>query len=77
MPRGRRQFTLGGLMILVAVCGVEVFKYRRNVERKAEMKLASSITDNIYLYGFGVVASWVPYWVVSGRIRAANSIAAD
>ncbi len=77
MPRGRSQFTLGGLMILVAACGFEVFKYRRSVEQKAEMKLAVSVTDNLYLYGFGVVVFWVSFWVMSGRIRAANSVAAD
>lgn len=59
MTKGRKQFTLGGLMILVAVCGLELFRYRRNVEWKAERNLATSITDNIYGYIFGVVLSWV------------------
>jgi hypothetical protein len=77
MARRRRQFTLGWLMILVAVCGFEVFNYRRGVERKAEMKLAVSITDNIYLYSFGVVIFWVMVWVASSRIRAANSVATN
>jgi hypothetical protein len=77
MARGRRQFTLGGLMFLVAVCGLEVFRYRRNVEWKAEMKLATSITDNIYGYVFGVVLFWVVVWVASSRLRAAKSVATN
>ena len=77
MPRGRKQFTLGGLMVLVAVCGFEAFRYRRNVEQKAAMNLAVSITDNIYGYVFGVVLFWVVVWVVSSRLRAANSVATN
>jgi len=77
MPRGRKQFTLSGLMILVAVCGFEAFKYRRSVEQKAEMKLAVSISDNIYLYSLGVVAFWVPFWVVASRVRAAKKEKGD
>ena len=77
MPRGRKQFTLGALMVLVAVCGFEAFRYTREVERKAAMNLAVSITDNIYGYVFGIVLFWVAVWVVSSRLRAANSFATN
>jgi L-asparagine transporter-like permease len=77
MPKGRRQFTLGGLMVLVAVCGFEVFRYKRAAERDAAMNLATSITDNIYGYVFGVVLSWVVFWVVFRRVRAAKTVAAN
>jgi hypothetical protein len=77
MPKGRRQFTIGWLMALVAICGYEIFRYKRNVERKAAMKLAATITDNIYLYAFGIVLSWVVFWVVFSRLRAAKSVATN
>jgi hypothetical protein len=77
MPKGRKQFTLGGLMVLVAVCGYEIFRYKRNVERKAAMKLAVSITDNVYLYILGVVFFWVVFWVVFSRVRAAKLVATN
>jgi hypothetical protein len=72
MPKGRSQFTIGWLMVLVAICGYEIFRYKRNVERKAAMNLAVSITDNIYLYVFGIVLSWAVFWVVFRRVRAAK-----
>jgi hypothetical protein len=77
MKRGRRQFTIGWLMALVAICGYEIFRYKMNVERKAAMKLTATITDNIYLYGFGIVLSWVVFWVVFSRLRAAKLVAAN
>ncbi len=53
MPRGRRQFTLQWLMVLVAVCGFEAYSYTASAKQKAALNLAVSITDNIYLYIFG------------------------
>ena len=41
------------------------------------MKLPAAITDNMYLYGFGRIVFWVAVWVVSGRVRAAKSVAAN
>ncbi len=77
MPRGRRQFTLRGLMVLVAVCGFEAFLYMRSAKQSAAMNLPTSITDNLYLYGFGRMVFWVVVWVVSSRVRAAKSVAAN
>jgi hypothetical protein len=77
MPRRRMQFTLGWLMILVAVCGFEAFRYTRSAKRAAAMNLAVTITDNIYGYIFGVVLFWVVFWAVSSRLRAANSVATN
>src|SRR5271155_4532617 len=75
MPRGRKQFTLGGLMVLVAVCGFEAFLYTWSAKQNAAMNLATSITDNIYLYVIGRMLFWVVCWAVSSRLRAANSVA--
>jgi uncharacterized membrane protein YhaH (DUF805 family) len=77
MPKGRKQFTIGWLMVLVAVCGFEVFNYQRRAKQAAEMKLANSLTDNMYLYLFGVLLFWVAYWVASSRLRAANLVATN
>ena len=44
MPRGRRQFTLRGLMVLVAVCGFEAFLYMRSAKQSAAMNLPTSIS---------------------------------
>ena len=75
MIKGRRQFTLGWLMGLVAVCGFEAFLYMRSAKQKTTMNLTTSITDNIYLYGFGRMLCWAMVWVVSSRLRAAKSVA--
>ena len=81
MPRGRRQFTLRWLMGLVAVCGFEAFLYTSSAKRNAAMNLATSITDNIYLYIFGRmlfwVVFWVMFWVVFSRLRPAISVATN
>jgi hypothetical protein len=77
MPRGRRQFTLRWLMGLVAVCGFEAFLYTRSAKQNAAMNLATSITDNIYLYVIGRMLCWVMVWVVSSRLRPAISVATN
>jgi hypothetical protein len=77
MPRGRRQFTLGWLMGGVAVCGFEAFLYMESAKQKAALNLATSITDNIYLYSFGRMLCWVVVWVVSSRLRPAISVATN
>ncbi len=77
MARRRMQFTLGSLMLLVAVCGLEVFSYTRNAKSAAEQNLAISITDNIYGYVFGVVVFWAVFWMAFSRVRAAKSVATD
>jgi hypothetical protein len=41
------------------------------------MNLATSITDNIWLYGFGRIVFWVVFWVVSSRLRPAISVATN
>ena len=77
MPRGRRQFTLRWLMGLVAVCGFEAFLYTRRAKQNAALNLATSITDNIYLYSFGRMLCWVVVWVVSSLLRPAISVATN
>ncbi|MDR3622650.1 MAG: hypothetical protein P4L85_25080 [Paludisphaera borealis] len=77
MPRRRIQFTLGWLMVLVAVCGFEAFKYTRSARQAAEQNLAVSITDNIYGYMFGVVVFWVMVWVTHSCLRPAIPVATN
>jgi hypothetical protein len=77
MLRGRRQFTLRWLMGLVAVCGFEAYLYTSSAKRNAAMNLATSITDNIYLYIPGRIVFWVVFWVVSSRLRPAISVATN
>jgi|GEM_PF-6154979 len=77
MLRGRRQFTLQWLMVLVAACGFEAFLYRRSAKQSAAMNLATSITENPYLYGFGRMIFWVMFWVVFRRLRPAISVATN
>lgn len=77
MPRGRRQFTLQGLMVLVAVCGFEAYLYTTSAEQKEAKNLAVSITDNIPGYGFGRMICWVAVWVAYRRLRPAISVATN
>ena len=67
MPRGRRQFTLQWLMVLVAVCGFEAYLYTSSAKQKVTKKLAVSITDNISGYVFGRMVFWVVCLVASSR----------